>query len=342
MRFTKPSFRTKNALKVVISPTGKYLAQIGARISIYDINKRELVAEHKFISNECFLGFTRNDSKMFVENTVGEIVIFEPESGEIISRTKKSESLGQGSQACFSNDGKYLFCPSWDQRLIVKYVKSCEEVNQYSFDNTMLSGLVKIPSLNKYAFALTHKHPVEDTAQLFVFNVGSNKLNFKEILPSNDKFKNNIGWHEIDTFAICANESNLLFVVDPKTTNAKQFLVIFDIENNIEKSIEMDATNNYIKSIALNSNLIAVAVDTNLYETGMPISEYQELNSNTETEHLVFYDAITLDLICKIHWPDLQEICFHPNGKGMAIASHKNSGYVDDFTKFSKELLAYS
>ncbi|HEV2606917.1 MAG TPA: hypothetical protein VGT79_02935, partial [Xanthomonadaceae bacterium] len=52
-----PSFKLRKSSVVVFSASGRYLAQIGARVVVWDTCTRKLVSQFKVVSNESHVAF---------------------------------------------------------------------------------------------------------------------------------------------------------------------------------------------------------------------------------------------------------------------------------------------
>lgn len=334
MRFKKPSFKINNSNEVIFSPSGRYLAQFGQRISIWDVEDCCLIAEHKIFNNNSYIGFSDDSTMMFSKNTNGEIVFFNTYSGEKISVTGEFKHYCEGSKPQFSMNSKLLLDPTWKDGLKVWEVSSCNLINDYKFNDWSLSGLVNIPNSNLYGFSLSSKNPHVGFSKLYIFMSKPGNLKFNEIRPSDERLQNNNDWFEIDTFASCVFEGKIVVVVKPPNKN--QMITIVDLSSEKSSIIELDTPKESVQSLSSNGIVIAGVIHTNVYEQGMPIAEYQTLNEKTETEHLVFYDAVTFELIYKVHWPGINSVEFHPGGYGFAIASSKKSGYFNNYAHLLK------
>ncbi len=335
VRFTKPSFSTKNCTSVVISRSGRFLAQFGQRISIYDIQERELVAEHKVITNDSYIGFSEDEELMFSKNTNGEIAFFKTLDGARVSYTGKFHHYGEGSQPQFCSDGTLLYDPTWRGGLKVWDTRFAKCIDEYDFDGWTLSALLKLNDRQMYVFSTSSKHPSVGHSRLYAFCDGPAPLKFDEMHPDNSQLKNGTTWHDIDTFAACANGPSLFLSVRPKGECG--LISRVNLDNGANKFAQLEAPNIRIASMASNGAAIAAVAHT-YSDSKLTSGKWKQWKNENETEHLLFFDSERMELVSKIHWPEAQSVCFHPDGNGLAIASRKRSGFLHDFRLLSKQL----
>ena len=260
-RFLKPSFRTSNSSSTTCSPSGKYIAQFGERISVWDIAQRKKSTEHKLIKNESYIGFSEDEELMVAKNTNGELVFCKTHSGEVISSTGRFRRYMEGSRPCFSECGKLLYDPSWGHGLKVWETGSAECVGQYDFDGWTLSGLVKLSGSSRYVFASSSRHPRVGYSKLHVFSASGDKLQFREIPPPEPKLKNEDVWQDIDTLAISAATSSVVLVVRPN--DGGELLVNVNLETDVTVIQRTSRNNHRTESLSSNDDIVATVVHRN-------------------------------------------------------------------------------
>lgn len=115
----KPGFRVGPSFGVCFSPGGDWLATIGARIVVWDVDGRvRLRSAHPF-SHPSSVDFSPDGQRIAIKNTSGEIVVLDGGTLEVLAR-HDGRPWGEGSDVMFSPCGEYLVDGSWKGSLLVR------------------------------------------------------------------------------------------------------------------------------------------------------------------------------------------------------------------------------
>lgn len=332
-RISKPSFRLKSAHTVVFSPCGKYLAQLQdyARITLWDIKERSVIAKHKLIKNEIYIGFSSDSLMMYCKNANGELVFFETLTGKLISETGSFTLNRSGGCAQFLSDDSLIDGDSNGQIMIWDTKKS--KIETYvEYKNHMIRSVIGVSGMFYIALVLPKHDEKSSGCRLMKFNEAVNLEKFELIKPYENTYQSLENWKNICEFCLSNDFKEIILVLDKTDQKTPQVLVLQDLKSSYSNSFELDKPNEYTWSVSNNDNYIIVVIHTNFYQQGMSSSEYQELNNNNETEHIHIFEKKGLKRVAKIHWPEVSRVAFHPNNQGVAIAANKNSVYLDDYS----------
>lgn len=332
-RILKPSFRLKSAHTVEFSPCGKYLAQLqdSARITIWGIKERSIIANYKLIKSESYIGFSPDSSIMFCKNANGELVFFETLTGNVLSETGSFNLSRLGGEASLVSN-KELFDGDSNGNLFLwntadATVKCCIE-----YENHMIRGVRKLGENSYLALVYPKYNEKSSGCMLMKFNEPVNLNDFELIKPHDSKYQWLGNWKRIRKFST-SNESNeIIVLIEKADQNTPEILVKQDLQSNYSYSYELEKSNEYTWSLSSNNTYFFVVIHTNFYQQGMSSSKYQELKNNNESEHIHIFEKEGLKRVAKIHWPDVSRVSCHPNNKSIAIAADQNSVYLDDYS----------
>jgi|GEM_PF-2686978 len=333
-RILKPSFRLKSAHTVVFSSCGNYLAHLQdyARITLWDIKERDVIAKYKLIKNESYIGFSVDSSKMYCKNSNGELVFFETLTGKVISETGEFKMSRLGGCAQFMSDDRLIDGDSNGQ-IIVWNTDDSSVKSSIEYENHMIRGVKGLSG--KYYVALVYpKHDEKSSGcRLMKFNEPVNLKKFELIKPNDESHRYLDNWKDISKFCFSTKFNDIFLILDKENQSSHQVLVQQNLQSNQSCSRLLDNPDEHVWSISTNDKYIFVVVWTNLYKKGMNHKEYQELIAKTpETKHIHIFEINGLKRVAKIYWPDVYSLTFHPNNRGVAIAADKNSVYLDDYS----------
>ena len=163
MRIAKPSFRLKNSDRVCFSRSGRFLSQkglSGTKITIWDVQLRQLLAQHKLIVDDHHIGISPNEEVMVTKNLNGELVFFELVTGKVISSTGKFKYNHQGCQPQFSLDNSSLIDGDNSGNLVVWDCHTAKRIYCKQFNNHMITDIRYCAIKNRF-YVVVNPYVVE-------------------------------------------------------------------------------------------------------------------------------------------------------------------------------------
>lgn len=336
MRLLKPSFKLKNSDRVIFSPSGKLLAQKGSsgtKISVWDVENRELLVQHKIIPNDDTIGFLPDEQAMFVKNKNGELAFFKTMSGELISATGKNPLYGAGSNAIYQEADKLLYDGSWNGELMAWKVDPLEKVFSHTYEHHMITIIVQDDD-NKEFFAVVNPTVNAEKyggSKLLAFSKLGKQEKRDWVVPTEKALSDQYGnWKPITAMDL---KSTLTLALQVDGLQEPPIIANVDVATGQTAFAELESRHQSVWSVASNESVIISAVHTSTYRQGMTCEESQKADEGVETSHLYIHDKKSLQLIDKVFWPEVFCVSFSPDGRALAIASYEKSAYIADFEK---------
>jgi WD40 repeat protein len=115
----KPGFRIGASFRVAFSDDGRFLATVGKRSTLWDVQARKRHAAVKPFSHESEIDVAPASDRIVVKNTSGDVALFDIDLvTELVKLSGKP--YGEGDQIRFSFDGKYVVDSSWNKDFLVR------------------------------------------------------------------------------------------------------------------------------------------------------------------------------------------------------------------------------
>lgn len=123
MRLQAPGFRFGAAFSATFSPSGRFLAQVGRRVRIYDVAKRKPVVSSQWhYPHAAAAAFSPSDAWLAIRSTTGAIVVVDPVTGHPHSRLPPESETADDSSILAGPDGSNLVEASASGTLRVRRV----------------------------------------------------------------------------------------------------------------------------------------------------------------------------------------------------------------------------
>lgn len=310
----------------------------GTKISVWDVENRELLVQHKIIPNDDTIGFLPDEQTMFVKNKNGELAFFKTLSGELISATGKNPFYGAGSNAIYQAADNLLYDGSWNGELMAWSVDPLEKIFSHTYEHHMITAMVQDEG-NQQFFAVVN--PTVNAAE----HGGSKLLAFSKlgkqekrdwVLPTEQALSDQYGnWKPI---IVMNFTSTLTLALQVDGAREPPIIANVEVATGQTAFAELESRHQSVWSITSNESVIISAVHTSTYRQGMTGEESQKADEGVETSHLYIHDKKSLQLIDKVYWPKVFGVAFSPDGRALAIASYEKSAYIADYTTISASL----
>jgi WD40 repeat protein len=334
-RIAAPSFKLRKSTTVVFSRSGRYLAQICARVFIWDTIARKIVSQFKVISNEHYVAFSPDEQTLAVKNTNGELVFCDVLSGRVISETGKYTMNRQGSRPAFTADGRHLIDCNWTGVMRLVEVATAKDAAVRDFGSDYMFADVGITSTNRCVVALGAKDGTRGGGKLFLFDDPFDINEPVLIPPLAPHQATEGGWRRwIDGIALHPSGDKLALYFTWRTAEEPNSIELISLTSGQSQTILLDSRSHAVEGLAWSeSGVVCASVHENLYKQGMAHAVWQKLKASGTHEHLHFYSDTTGDLLARWPWPDAWQVAFSPNGTGFAVGSRDIPGaYFADFS----------
>lgn len=148
--------KIKNCIVAIYDPTNAKYIVITTAITVWDAKTNTKLYTIKNFKYPHFAQFTIDGSLFLAKNSLGDIAIFDSETGECTSKFKCKPNQ-QGSNAIFSKNSDYIIDGTWEGTIYAKEIKSGNVVFSKKFNGEMISEIHKSTNLD---FIITEHHPI--------------------------------------------------------------------------------------------------------------------------------------------------------------------------------------
>lgn len=323
-----PSFRLRKSAYADFSPGGRYLAQIGPRVTVWDLAARKVASEFKVISNEWDLAFSPDEETIAVKDSNGRIVICDVASGSVISDTGPSPVYGAGCKPLFMTDGKYLLDGSWDGDLRILEVASAKVVDQHSFGKVYsLGSLIASPASARVFAAFRAKSGQRGGSRLLAFELQVAMNRYEEILPVTKAQTEGRGWRELEHLVISPDgQSGAVFMLGA-TLETPNTIEAFGFDGTWSRTAVLESRQHHVRGLAWSaSGFVVASIHENVKMDKPGFNAWLEAEKAGVYEHVHFYAAESLQLEQRWPWKGVWGIAIDAQSDALAIASKHQPG----------------
>lgn len=326
-RLTAPSFKLRKAGTVVISESGRYLAQSGSRACLWDTKKREPLSGLKVTSHGHRLAISSDDAIVAVKSTSGEIVFVELSTSRSIARTGRYKKYQQGADPQFLSGAHLLLDGDWDGVLRLFDANSAQAVSSFRFDGDyMVTRIERCQARNRFVVAVNAKHVQAGGARLVLYD-GPIALDAPtELRPRKLSQMHDGGWRHIQALAIHPNGERIAVALSGRTAGDPNTIEIIDLTSRDSRTIALPSRSHYVHGIAWSaSGLLCVSIWENLYRPGQTFKE-QVRDMSIEHCHVCFFAGSSLVQVARWPWDNAWSVSFAPNDAALVVGSEGEPG----------------
>jgi hypothetical protein len=326
-----PSFALKKApysTAAVLSDDGKLLCQVTARVVVWDLERREVIAEHKLIKNEKSLALSPGGEVLAVKNTNGEIVFAETRTGRVISSTGPFRMNRDGGRPQFTRDGKALVDGDWNGTLRLIAVDDAREVDRREFGSGyMFDGIVAARGARRLFALQDAKDGTRNGTRIVSMGDDGDIHTTGEVAPVTREQAKGTGWTTVQQFAVDPQASRMALVLQGRSMSDPNTLEVVELGAGRSISTPIGSRMHFALGLTCSrEGLVAVSVNENLPRKGMSMADHRSAHESIEHSHVHIYDAQHLDLLARWHWKGAWTVDYSPSGEALIVISTDEPG----------------
>jgi len=326
----KPALKLRKSSVLAISPSGKYLAQIAARIFVLDLNSKSPVSNFKCLPNESHICFSPDDQLLAVKNTRGQLAFCDVVTGSVIASTDPKSDRREGGRPAFLADGAHVIDGDWSGVLRRTNTTSGEtaEAHQFGFGYMFGDAQADLKSGN-CVVALNAKNNTRDGSRLLRISPGQPLGRPTEIKPLLPVEAVEGGWRHIDRIALQPGGDQVALALMGRSPEEPNSIAILRPDGGAHEIIQLPSRMHFVHGLAWSCFGALCAIVHEVIDTReMGFKEWRALDAASVRDRLTFYSDVTLTSFEQWPWRHASSIAFTPNGQGFAVTGGESAFFV--------------
>lgn len=157
MEIRAPGFRIRASVEVAFSADGALLAAVGQRaVALWSVSERRRLRSISLLRYPADIAFSPSGGVLAIKNTLGELVLCEPATGNLIARFLP-DGRDEGAGIAFLTDD-LIIDGSWTGAIRSRSSSRPEPETLWHEDHVMVSELMHSEDRGQWAFVIETKH----------------------------------------------------------------------------------------------------------------------------------------------------------------------------------------